>query len=767
MTAKTPRSEIPRGRLWRGRIYFVARHFLIWCVLALLGYWAWLDHDIEQTFDSRRWELPTRIYAAPLELYRDFKISSDELAAHLDRIGYRRVAKATNRGQYSRRDKEFDVRTRGFEFADGAELPRSAFVAIHGSAVGAVIDRSSGQEIGILRLEPLEIGRVHSELFEDRVLLEHKDLTKPFVNILLAVEDRRFYSHIGIDGIGILRAVWTNLVHGRIAQGGSTLTQQLAKNLYLNRKRTLWRKLNEALMALSLERRYTKDQILETYVNEVFLGQDGNRAIHGFGLAAEYYFGRPLTELSIPEVSLLVGMIRGPSQYSPFRFSERALARRNVVLGILQKTGLINSAELKSLAATPLGLRQGERGVGGRYAAFLDLVRRQLKRDYRESDLRTAGLKVFTTLDLAAQTAAEAAVQTVVPALERGRPALKDTLQAAVVITDIRTADIKAIVGSRSARYSGFNRALDAKRQIGSLVKPFIYLTALERLPAFNVLSQLVDRPRSWTGANGKVWAPKNYDGEYHGDVSAQDALAKSLNLATVDLGFRLGAPVLRESIMRFGAANIPNYPALFLGAVDMTPYDISQLYQVVAADGFRIPLRAISAVVDSRNQPIKRYGLRVERVLDAPTAYLTRYMLTRVVERGTARALAAQFPNALPLAGKTGTSNDARDSWFVGFTGNDLATVWIGRDDNKTAGLTGATGALRVWVETMKKIGVSPMNTDPPPDVEWHWLTSDGNAMTDSSCPGAVRVPVNINFLPPPAAPCARNSFLFPPTFH
>ncbi|MSR14957.1 MAG: penicillin-binding protein 1B [Gammaproteobacteria bacterium] len=756
MKAKDQRKEFWLPRIWGRKLGFIARHVFIWCALGLVAYWAWIDHNVVRAFDSRHWDLPSRIYSAPLEIYQDLRLSSDDFAEYLRQSGYRRVSEESSYGQYSRRNGDYRIHSRGFTFADGAEASRSARILLKGSVVQSVEDSNSGEPIGVLRLEPLEIGRVHSDLFEDRVLLARENLSQTFVKILMAIEDRRFLSHIGVDWLGILRAASANLRHGRITQGASTLTQQLAKNLYLTRQRTLWRKINEAMMALSLERHYSKDEILETYVNEVFLGQDGNRAIHGFGLAAEYYFGRPLTELSIPEVSLLVGMIRGPSRYNPFRFPERATARRNVVLQALSNVGVVNAPQFRALAATPLGLRQGEWRTGGRYAAFLDLVRRQLKRDYQESDLRTAGLKVFTTLEPIAQSAAEAAVQKIVPTLEVGRPKLKGALQAAVIVTDASTADIKALVGSRTANSQGFNRALDAKRQIGSLIKPFIYLTALERLPAFNVLSRLEDEPRTWHGDNGKAWTPKNYDGRYHGEVSAEDALARSLNLATVDLGYRLGTNALRESLRRLGASvDIPNYPALFLGAVDMSPYDVAQLYQVVAADGFRIPLRAINAVVDSHNQPIKRYGLRVERVIDASSAFLTRYLLTRVVERGTARALIRDFPDSLPLAGKTGTSNDARDSWFVGFSGSDLATVWIGRDDNQSAGLTGATGALRVWSQTMKRLGTTPVSLVPPADVAWHWLTADGNAMTTSGCFGAIRVPVNVNFLPPVAPPC------------
>jgi penicillin-binding protein 1B len=393
-----------------------------------------------------------------------------------------------------------------------------------------------------------------------------------------------------------------------------------------------------------------------------------------------------------------------------------------------------------------------------RYGAFLDLVKRQLKRDYRQSDLRTAGLKVFTTLDIVVQSAAEVATRRTLEALEKERPRQQGSLQASTIVVDARTADIRAMVGGRDHRGGEFNRALDAHRQIGSLIKPFIYLTALERLPEFNVASRLSDRPGSWPAGDGRTWTPGNYDGKYFGDIAAETALARSLNLATVRLGFQVGIESVRETLKRLGVEGvIPHFPSLFLGALELTPYEVTQLYQVFANDGFRIPLRAIHAVVDSDNEPIRRYGLKVEPVVNAADAFLVRYLLTRVVDGGTARRVASTFPHGLPLAGKTGTTNDARDSWFAGFTGNDLVTTWIGRDDNQPIGLTGASGALRVWLDLVGRLGAVPVEMDLPPEVEWHWLTPDGSALVPAGCQGALRVPVNVNHLPSGSMPCGQ----------
>ena len=738
-------------------LVFALKHLGIWCLLAVVAYWAWLDHEVIGKFQARRWDLPTRIYAAPLELYVGLTSSPAKVGEMLAALGYRRVREPTGPGQYQPGEQSVNLHSRGFVFWDGAEQPRAVSVRFAGGKVSAITPGDGGAEIGLLRLDPPEIGRIHASSFEDRLLLSVAELPAFFTRALIAVEDRRFEEHIGVDWLGIVRAMWVNLRRGGIQQGGSTLTQQLVKNLFLTRERTVTRKLNEAMMAISIERAYSKREILETYVNEVFLGQDGIRAVHGFGLAAQYYFGRPLSELGVAEQALLIGMIRGPSHYNPYKHPERALARRNDVLLRLQNSGLLTPGQADRLRAVPLALREGTWRGRGRYSAFLDLLRRQLKREYREADLQTAGLKIFTTLDIGVQHAAEKAVLDGIAALERARPASKNKLQAALVISDPQAGDIKALIGDRGGAPGGFNRALDAKRQIGSLMKPFVYLAALAQPTRFNVLSELQDEARTYRSDTGKIWAPKNYDGEYHGPVSMQDALARSLNLATLDLGFKVGIPTVTATLRKFGyKGSMPNYPALFLGAIDMPPYEVAQLYQTIANDGFRSPLRAIRAIVDANNTPLQRYGLKIERVVDAPTAFLTRYLLTQVVERGTARSLAAIMPAALPLAGKTGTSDDARDSWFVGFGSDLLGVAWVGRDDNKPADLTGATGALRIWTETMRAVGISPVNMEPPPNVEWHRLTADGRALSGAGCPGGVLAPVNIEHLPQTVQSCA-----------
>lgn len=743
----------------KARLIFLLKHLSFWLVLGVAGYWIWLDRSVIDAFEARRWDLPGRIYSSPLELYADRPIDEGACLDMLGELGYRKVGALSGPGEYTAQNGIVGIYTRGFMYTDGAEPSRQITVAFRNGRIERVAASGSSQAIGIARLEPVEIGRIHAEEFEDRILVRIDEVPEFFLNALVATEDRRFYQHIGVDALGITRAVFENLRAGAVTQGGSTLTQQLVKNLYLTHERSLRRKFNEALMALSLERKYPKREILETYLNEVFLGQDGNRAVHGFGLAAHYYFGRPLGELSVPEYALLIGIVKGPTSYNPLRNPGAARERRNTVLKILLDAGLIAADKYDAYVQAPLGTRHGEWAGTRRYAAFLDLVQRQLKRDYREADLQTAGLKIFTTLDVLAQHAAEDSTARVLAALGPRNKARATPLQAALVVTDARTAEIKALVGDRSAEVQGFNRALDARRPIGSLIKPFLYMTALADSTRFNVMTELHDEQRAWKGADGAIWAPHNFDGEEYGRIPLRDAIAKSLNLATIDLGFQIGIPRIVQTLRKLAfTGEIAPYPSLFLGAVDMSPYDVAQLYQVIANDGFRVPLRAIRAVVDPQNRPLKSYGLEIEQVLDAGTAYLTRYLMTRVVEIGTARAVANTFPNALPLAGKTGTSGDERDSWFAGFGGNNLAVVWVGRDDNKPAGLTGAAGALRVWTEMMRRIGLVPLNMDPPPAVDMRWVAADGGGLVAQDCPGAVLVPVNVDS-PPLTAACTSSS--------
>ncbi|EIC20460.1 penicillin-binding protein 1B [Thiorhodovibrio frisius] len=731
---RSTHARAQRGGFWR---------FLLGVVVLLgiggvgvLGIYALqLDDVVRSKFEGKRWALPARVYARPLELYQGRTLAPEALVAELERLKYLPVTEVDRPGTYHRDGNKVRFYTHGFRFWDGAERSALLEVTFAEGEVSAVATLDQGPAITLVRLDPALIASVYPTHNEDRVLLRRAQLPDLLVKTLLAVEDRKFYRHFGVDPKGIVRAAFKNLMAGRTVEGASTLTQQLVKNFYLNQERTLERKLNEALMAMLLELRYAKDDILTAYANEVYMGQDGSRGIHGFGLASRFYFDRALSELDVADTALLVAVLKGPSEYNPRRHPEKTLERRNLVIDIMAHHQIISLAEAEQAKAAPLGLREGGARPSGDYPAFVQLVRRQLQRDYREEDLRSEGLKIFTTLDPLIQTAAEQAIRDRLPKLEKQRGYSSGTFESAAVVTSVAQGEVLALVGSRNAAFEGFNRALDAVRSIGSAVKPVIYLTALERPEQFSLATSIPDQPVSLRiGAN--VWEPKNYDHRVHGNVPLYRALAKSYNLAAVNLGLELGVDEVAQTLRRLGAMRQINaVPAMLLGSVSLAPIELAQVYQTIAAGGFRTPLRAIREVLDSSGRPLTRYPLAVEPVVRGDAAFMTQWAMRQVVEQGTAVWLKQRLPQGLSVAGKTGTTNDLRDSWFAGFSGDKVAVVWVGRDNNKSTGLTGSSGALRVWGDLMANIDNQPLSDIPPDGV----ILAQG-------C-GGLTMPVNAEF--------------------
>lgn len=707
----------------------------------------WTDHKVRTQFEGRRWALPARVYARPLELYAGKAQSLSDTRSELALLGYREVSQVTEPGQYRVLGERLRVATRGFVFWDGREPPRAVEIEFSGGRVRHLREGETKGSLALVRLDPLEVARIYpidaGRHNEDRLLVRRDEIPAGLVRALIAVEDKAYYRHPGVDPFAILRALIENLRAGEVRQGGSTLTQQLVKNFYLNPERTLGRKISEALMALLLEVRYSKEEILEAYVNEVYLGQDGPRAIHGFGLAAQFYFGRPLAELSTAQLALLAGMVRGASLYNPRRHPSRALKRRNDVLARMAEQGMLTRRDAELLSRAPLGVTAPASVVAVRFPAFTEVVRRQLRRIYREEDLENEGLQVFTSLDPIVQGRAEAALSERLTALERGSHMPRGTLQGAVIAIHPENGEILALVGDRHTRYRGFNRALDARRPVGSLIKPAVYLAALSRPDRFNAVSSLEDRPFSWVDRHGVKWVPNNYTKETHGIVPLHEALARSYNLATVRLGMSVGIGEVRRILARLGIPDdVPDYPSLFLGAIDLSPLEVTQMYQTIASDGFHSPLHSIREVLTEDGRPLQRHGLIVRQTIAPAPAYLLKTLLTEVLVSGTASQLSRAFRGALPLAGKTGTTDDLRDSWFVGFGRDLLATVWVGRDDNRPAGLSGAAGAMQVWSAMMRARPPSSLDLSPPEGIEWHWVDDVSGARTEAACPGARRFP-------------------------
>jgi penicillin-binding protein 1B len=723
------------------------------------GYSLYLSQIVRVKFEGKRWAVPARVYARPLELYVGAPIQPDQLQAELQALGYRKEKYPKSPAQWSRAANRFALYGRDFQFWDGAEPGQLVRVEFDDNGISALAGAGNKQALDLMRMEPPLIGSIYPSHKEDRVLIRRDEMPDHLVNALLAAEDRQYFQHHGVSPLSILRALAANVQAGRTVQGGSTLTQQLVKNFFLTPERSMKRKLDEALMAIILEMRYNKDEIMEAYANEVFLGQDGARAIHGFGLASYYYFNRPVNELEVQESALLVGLLKGASHYNPRQHPERSLKRRNLILLLMAEQGFISDAEFKIASKASLGVTAKGRKTSVSHPAFIDLVRRQLLTDYREEDLTSEGLRVFTTMDPWIQRVAEQGVSSGLTRLEKGKRVARG-LEAALVLVSPQGGEIRALVGGRDSQYAGFNRALDAVRPIGSLIKPVLYLLALAQPDKHTLVSMLEDKAIQVKGKNGQVWAPKNYDRKERGLVQLHTALAKSLNLATVHLGLSVGVDKLVALISDMGVAReIKPFPSLFLGAAAMSPLDVAQIYQVLAAEGFKSPLRAIREVTDAEGVALQRYGLEVERVMDPGPVYLLNRNLVEVMREGTGRGITRYLPAGFEVAGKTGTTDELRDSWFAGFTGDLLAVVWVGRDNNKPSGLTGSSGALKIWGQVMKDLKPMPLSLIPPDDVNWLWVESSTGFLSDSNCPGALAMPFIKGSQPSVQAACGVES--------
>lgn len=744
--------HVGRGAWWLLRLPLVWVPLLL-LLAAFVGYLFYLDHLVTSRFDGRRWNLPAHVYARPLELYEGRPLSADGLAAELRRLGYRNVAAADQPGTFRRNGGRIELMTRPFRFWDGAQPAQAASVAFAGGTVG-MLRGPAGGPLPLLRLDPLLIGSVFPADGEDRIIVEPGDVPPLIPTALRVVEDRRFDQHPGIDLFAIMRALVVNLTSGKVRQGASTLTQQLVRSYFLSNERTLTRKSREALMALLLEAHYSKADILNAYLNEIYLGQDGSRAVHGFGLASQFYFGKPLAELQLHEIATLVAIVRGPSYYDPRRHPERVLARRNMVLKLLAEDGAISAAEASAASARKLGVVLDRNVAATYFPAFMTLVHQELTAHYRDQDLTTEGLRVFTSLDPMLQSTAEDALAGGLRRLQRPK---KPELEGAVVLVNPQTAEVLAVVGGRRSGFEGYNRAIEARRPIGSLVKPVVYLAALEA--GRTLATRIDDAPIEVKLARGKTWLPQNFDRQAHGEVPLLRALAESMNMATVRLGMEVGVPKVVKMLGRLGVgvAADPN-PSLLLGAVDLAAVDVAQLYSTLASGGFRSPLRAVRAVQGPDGAPLSQFPLSTEQAVDPAVVYQLDHALVEVMRRGTGRAAGNRLPAGIVAAGKTGTSNDLRDSWFAGFTQDLLGVVWIGYDDNQPTGLTGASGAMSVWSEIFAHAPLQSFAAPLPEGLTTLSIDYPTGLAVGEGCGDPVVVPVPLGTEVPPLPGCGAS---------
>ena len=739
-----------RAKLWK-----IARYAALALVLLAAGFTLYLDIRVRSEFEGRRFALPARIYARPLELHAGLRITQADVVDELRQLGYREAPPEGESGWFAKSGDSLEVALRPFVFWDGRQPAKRVNVIFDGGKV-AVLRDAGGAELPLARLEPLPIGGIYPAGNEDRVLVRLADVPKHFLQTLIAVEDRQFYAHAGFDVRGLARAA-RSLFTGRV-QGGSTITQQLVKNFFLTPERTIERKLTELVMAVLLELHYGKDEILETYLNEIYFGQDRDRAIHGVGLAAQFYFGKEVQHLNPAESALLVGMIRGPAHYDPHRHAQRALEWRNFVLREVRDEKGITAEEYAQARASPLNVSK-KAGMGTTpYPAFLQLVHRQLRRDYDEADLRTEGLRIFTTLDPRVQEAAEAALTKRLAQFDKERRFGREPgLEGAVVVSDPQSGELHALVGGRDPRYRGYNRALDASRPVGSLLKPAIYLTALADSARYTLITPIDDGPFVWKSRGAPDWQPANYDKKFHGLVPLRTALAQSYNAAAARLGTEIGIERVLDTVRRLGVERpMRPFASTLLGAIELSPLEVTQMYQTIASGGFRSPLRAIREVTTQEGRPLTRYPLAVEQVFAPEPIYLLTAAMQDVVREGTAQSLSKFLPSDIAAAGKTGTTDEQRDAWFAGFTGDRLAIVWVGYDDNRAAKLAGASAALPIWGDMMAALAPEPLALAKPEGIELVLIDPQTGLRGGTSCPGATEVPFMQGSAPQERAPCS-----------
>ncbi|HVW68335.1 MAG TPA: penicillin-binding protein 1B [Steroidobacteraceae bacterium] len=746
-----------RARSKFRKIFWLSALLVVLVAVVAAGmYVLYLDRLVVKQFEGRRWTLPAQVYAAPLELYVGLPLTVSDLEHELQRLQYRRVDRLEHPGTYHLQGMRIDIALRPARFADETRPASILSVGASDRGIEALRD-SDGKDVAIARLEPLLIGSIFPIHGEDRIVVTPQDVPPMLPAALTTVEDRKFYTHHGVDPTAIMRALWENVRAGQIEQGGSTLTQQLVKSYFLDPRRTLTRKIREAIMAVSLDSHFSKADLMNAYINEIFLGQDGDRAIHGFGLASQFYFGKPLSELDLHEIALLVAVVRGPSYYDPRRHPDRVRQRRDLILKLMAERGIVKPDEALAAARKPLGVTT--RASGAYYPAYLDFVRRTLRRDYHDQDLTEAGLRIYTSLEPRAQDNAERALERELARLDKAKKYPNDHLEGAVVVTSPQSGDVIAIVGSRNVGYDGFNRALDARRAMGSLVKPFIYLTAIET-GRYNAATVVQDAPVAIRLANGTVWKPENFTRQTYGPIPVVHALAESLNLATVGVGMDVGLPKITETLGRFGLERPPaQVPAMLLGAIDVTPLEVAQLYNGLANGGFRTPLRAVRAVISADGKPLKAFPLEVHQVAAPEAVYQVDRMMEEVMEKGTGRAAHAVLPPNIVVAGKSGTSSDYHDDWFAGFSGSHLAVVWVGYDRNLSTGLTGSSGALPVWSRLMASLGTTSWDAPMPESLVETWIDYWTGQRVEKGCSAdAVPIVVPVGTELPVKPGCSSN---------
>jgi penicillin-binding protein 1B len=699
-------------------------------------------------FEIRRLSLPTRIFADYTPLKPGLTMAPDDLGEKLQRLGYRLqpngVAQA---GDYAVGKGATDIFIRPFSHPSGNYPAQPVRVAFRGSAIDSVVSLREARPLDNAALEPELLTSILSDQLENRRPVTLDQIPQVLQDAVISTEDVRFWHHPGVDPIGLFRAVFRNVKAGGVTEGGSTLTQQLVKNYYLTSERTFKRKITEAFMAVILDAKYSKREILEAYLNDIYLGRNRSISIIGVGEAAHFYFGKPVSELTVPEAALLGGMIRGPNNYSPFTSPERATARRNTVLGLMLKNKKIDRATYDQAITAPLPRKPfRERSGLGSIPFYVDRVLQEMARDYGIKDVKGRGLQIYTAIDLAAQDTAARTVESGLANLEKNNKRLRKReapLQGVLIHVDVPTNEIRALVGGRNYDTSQFNRALNAKRQVGSLFKPFVYLTAFEpSLSNQNITpATLVSDTRFVLKRKFSAdWSPRNYQDNYHGTVTVQEALEQSMNSASVRIGLAAGIdPIIKTAHTLGVQAELDgSNPSILLGAVGIPPIEMADAYSTIARMGSRVPLRTIRFVTDDRGKVVSAGdAVQPVQVFPARDAFVLLSVMKGTVDRGTA-AGTRSLGFKLKAAGKTGTTNDARDAWFIGFTPQTLTVTWIGFDDNSVVGLSGGQGAVPIWTRYMQAVTAGQPSVDwsPPGGISLVPFDETSGGLASANCP-------------------------------
>lgn len=698
---------------------------LVFFVLLFICYLYFSQVINNRISQGKVWELPVAVYSKIVKLSPNQANTQQNIIATLNGSHYREVKTLLRPGDYVIDGSKLHIYRRAFDFPDGYENAKKIIITTNSNKISSIFTSDSLTRLNELKIDPELITFLSSNAHEPRLFVKLQNFPDSLTQILIATEDQEFYSHDGVNLKSIARAFYVNLTSKRI-EGGSTLTQQLVKNLFLSSTRSYSRKLKELFLAIVLDNNYSKEKILELYLNEVYLGQNGDKSINGIPLASQTYFGRPVAELSLDQQAMLVGMLKGPSVYNPWNRPKEALIRRNTVLRIMTNKGIINETLFNELSKRPLEvLPKGQ--FTTMQPAFMQAVNLELDNLFSSSELqKLSGSKIFTSYNPAIQKSLENSITDSLPNLIKKSGDKK--IQLAAVIVDKTTGDVRAMVGSNDPSFAGFNRAMNTRRSVGSVIKPAVYLSALRQPERYQLNTVLADQPLTINAGTRNAWSPQNYDRKFRDTVLLSDALTHSLNVPTVNLGLSVSLNSVNNTLADLGLprSKLKNTPAILLGALDLTPLEVAQMYQTIANNGRYVKTSFIDYILSERSDLIYEHIPEPKTAIPEQADYLTLYAMQNVVKKGTAREIGLAYPN-LNLAGKTGTTNDNKDSWFSGIDGQNVTVIWVGRDDNQNSRLTGSSGAMSIYKNYLKQTFIMPLELKQPIHIEMMGVNING----------------------------------------